>query len=98
MNARSIGYAIVRGGLTAAQYGVFFVLMFLRPFVRVILKGYMALTALFFVVAFFLKPPYPMEGYVVLGALWFVAALLSWKYDVLLQRLSPDGRTLYFDV
>lgn len=98
MNARSIGYAIVRGGLTAVQYGVFFVLMFLRPFVKVILKGYMALTALFFVLAVFLKPPFPTEGYIVWGVLWFVAALLSWKYDVLLQWLSPDGRTLYFDV
>ena len=97
MDARRIGFAVLRGLLAVVQYAVFFVLMFLRPVVKVVIGLYMLAVPAIFLIGFFLKPEIPVLVYVVNGVAWFLAAFLSWKYDELLQWLAPDGRTLFFD-
>ena len=102
MDVRRMGISFLRGllvaVLTAVQYAVFFVLMFLRPVVKMVIGLYMLMVPLLFLIGFFLKPEIPVMAYVVNGVCWFLAAFLSWKYDELLQWLAPDGRTLFFDV
>ena len=98
MDVRRIGWAVLHSVLMTVRYALFFALLFLRGLVKVLARLYIGAMALFFVLAYILKPNFPTAAYVWNGVFVFLAAFISYKFDSLLQWLEPEGRTLVFDV
>jgi hypothetical protein len=93
-----IGRAVLRAILAGLRYAAFFVLLYCRRVVQVLLRGYVVLGALAFITFAVFRGGLPWYAYAYQGASVFLAALASWKYDTLLGLLTPDGRRLILDV
>lgn len=97
MNARDLGFSLVGWVLKSLQIVLFTVLVMLRGVVRFALRAYIVLAVIFFGMVYFVPLEVPMAALVVNGVAAVLAALISYKYDSILQWLEPEGRTLFFD-
>lgn len=98
MDARRIGWAVLRTVVMTLAFIVFTLLVMLRGIIKGLTKLYLIVFAFFIAISFFLPTGMPLAGWVWLSVFAFTAALISYKYDTLLQWLEPEGRTLFFDV
>ena len=97
MNARDLGFSVIGWMLKSLLIVLFTVLVMLRGVVRFLLRAYIVMAAIFFGMVYFVPLNVPTAALVVNGIAAVFAAIVSYKYDTILQWLEPEGRTVFFD-